>query len=104
MDYNQLKATSLVNPAGGNIFKGEMPYITTNQISNYIYSMRSKGVGTTDNILVNYFGYHRATASCKLLEYLNYGSGNQHACDDRNDRGWKLSAADQPENIVGRAV
>lgn len=74
MDYNQLKASSLVNPAGGNVFSGEMPYLTTNQISDYINVMKSKGSGTVDNMFVNYFGYHRATASCKLLEYLNYGN------------------------------
>lgn len=74
MDYNQLKASALVNPAGGNVFSGEMPYLTTNQIADYIHSMKSKGTGTTDNIYLNYFGYHRATASCKLLEYLNYGN------------------------------
>ena len=96
MDYNQLKATSLVSTVGGKVFNGEMPYLTTAQIADYIHSMRSKGSGTTDNIYVNYFGYHRATASCKLLEYLNYGNYAPSLADEKPTYRYDLDV-----NVLG---
>lgn len=43
---------------------GDLPYITAQQIAEYIYSLGAS---------VNAFGFSRALLTCKLLEYLGYG-------------------------------
>lgn len=55
---------------------GEMPYITCEQIANYLSSLSSGGPGSFRN---NYFGYGRARLSSKLLEYLGYGNYASYA-------------------------
>lgn len=68
MDYNQQHATSLGEMP--NPFSGELPYVTSNQIVTYLRAVSSAGA----NYQSNYFGYHRADLSAKLLEYLGYGN------------------------------
>lgn len=69
MDYNQMHATALDQiPAP---FAGELPYVTTQQICNYISSVST---AAEVDIQQNFFSYKRANLSCKLLEYLNYGN------------------------------
>ena len=54
------------------VFNGELPYITSEQIVNYL---RVIGVDTLGaDVTNNYFGYKRADLTVKLLEYLRYGS------------------------------
>lgn len=60
---------------------GEMPYITCEQIANYLGELGSTGPGSFRN---NYFGYNRGMLSAKLLEYLGYG--NYYAYVD--DTAW----------------
>lgn len=69
MDYNQMHATALDQiPAP---FAGELPYVTTQQICNYISAVST---AAQVDIQQNFFSYKRANLSCKLLEYLNYGN------------------------------
>ena len=69
MDYNQMHATALDQiPAP---FAGELPYVTTQQICNYISAVST---AAEVDIQQNFFSYKRANLSCKLLEYLNYGN------------------------------
>ena len=69
MDYNQMHATALDQiPAP---FAGELPYVTTQQICNYISAVST---AADVDIQQNFFSYKRANLSCKLLEYLNYGN------------------------------
>lgn len=69
MDYNQMHATAIDQiPAP---FAGELPYVTTQQICNYISAVST---AADVDIQQNFFSYKRANLSCKLLEYLNYGN------------------------------
>lgn len=60
------------DPANNFVLNGEMPYISSSEIANYIYSL--KNTPTFADYSKNYFGYDRATCSVKLLEYLGYGN------------------------------
>lgn len=71
MNYNQMHATGLQD--FDNVYNGEVPYITQNQISTYLENLR----GFQDTASkTNYFGYNRADLTEKLLEYLGYGVYN----------------------------
>lgn len=48
---------------------GKVPHITMNSIAEYINSMQNQAGND-----LNYFGFRRAFASVKLLEYLGYGN------------------------------
>lgn len=64
------------NPLRNFTLKGEMPYLTTDQIITYLWTMRP-GVSSSpvgDDVKTNYFGYRRDKCTCKLLEYLGYGN------------------------------
>lgn len=71
MDYNQHHALQL-GQGLSTVFNGELPYLTTNQIWNYVKSMGASSVSPT--IGNNIFGFSRAYGSAKLLEYLNLGN------------------------------
>lgn len=66
MNYNLQHATSISGL--DSPFNGEMPYLTTEQIINYLATMHSSTANK------NYFGYKRDELSVKLLEYLGYGN------------------------------
>lgn len=50
---------------------GEMPYVTCDQIADYLADLALTG---PQSYRRNYFGYNRARLSSKLLEYLGYGN------------------------------
>ena len=56
-----------VAPSGG------IPYVTCQQLANYVHSVRSE-----DNL----FGYSRAYGTCVLLEYLGYGNYYDYLKED----------------------
>lgn len=56
---------------------GEMPYVTCEQIANYLNAIVPSG---PQSYARNYFGYYRGDLSAKLLEYLGYG--NYYAYSD----------------------
>lgn len=68
MDYNQQHATALNELP--DQFKGELPYVTTQQVGAYLTALSKM----TANTPKNFFGYDRAKLSVKLLEYLGYGN------------------------------
>lgn len=78
MDYNQQHSIGF-----GEIptpFSGELPYVTASQIGEYIRTLKKQTTG----IETNYFGYDRATLTCKLLEYLQYGNFDTYLKDDNS--------------------
>ena len=71
---NSQHATSF-DPAANQNLSGVMPYLTTNQIVNYVRSLRALAPDSPlEGYTTNYFGYERSTCTCKLLEYLGYGN------------------------------
>lgn len=71
MDYNQHHALQL-GQGLSTVFNGELPYLTTNQITGYVSAMGAESVSPT--IGKNYLGFSRAHGTVKLLEYLNLGN------------------------------
>ena len=69
MDYNQQHATGLTPTY--DTYNGEVPYTMLWSIGSYIRNLSSSS--TDVGVKKNFFGYDRATLSCKLLEYLGYG-------------------------------
>lgn len=63
MTDNNQQADSI---SSGSKLTDQHPYVTLSQIWTYVNVMASQGK-------VNFFGYDRATLTCKLLEYLGYG-------------------------------
>lgn len=70
MDYNQQHATGL--SVENAPYLGEMPYITSSQITGYLRAMNGLS-DSQESYKMNIFGFNRAETSCKLLEYLGYG-------------------------------
>ena len=86
MDYNQMHATSLSQSPSP--FNGELPYITSEQIVNYLRTIGSESAST--NIANNFFGYKRADLSVKLLEYLQYGNFENYYQDNATVNWYNL--------------
>lgn len=63
MTGNNLKASGIDD---NQSLTDQHPYVTTNQIWNYIYTQAAASRN-------NFFGYSRAELTVKLLEYLGYG-------------------------------
>lgn len=55
---------------------GEMPYVTCEQIADYLSSFPST---SSESYVKNFFGYNRGLLSAKLLEYLGYGNFSLYA-------------------------
>lgn len=55
---------------------GEMPYVTCEQIADYLFLVSSSG---SDSYRKNFFGYNRGLLSAKLLQYLGYGNFTVYA-------------------------
>lgn len=74
MNYNQMHANNLTDTS--SVYNGELPYITSAQITNYFDGLFAMRIGdpTTQRQAKNYFGYSRAHLTAKLLEYLGYGN------------------------------
>ena len=73
MDYNQQHATQLTPDY--KTYGGEMPFLTMQQIGDYIYNLSAPASSSPASAYkFNFFGYDRALLSCKLLEYLGYGN------------------------------
>ena len=68
MDFNQMHANSLDGTS--QMYNGSLPFITASQIATYLRNVNN----TLEKNKVNMFGFNRALQSCKLLEYLGYGS------------------------------
>ena len=83
---NPQHANSLL-PTDSFTLKGEMPYITCEQIANYFSVQRSLGI-TSSSIKNNYFGYQRGPLSAKLLEYLGYGNFFDYVGSDTEKNTW----------------
>lgn len=90
MDFNQQHATSLSEIPSP--FSGELPYITTNQIGQYLTSLN----GISGSAGMNYFGYKRAELSVKLLEYLQYGNYESYLSDTPQSLNYNIDM-----NIMG---
>lgn len=60
---------------------GKLPYVTAEQIANYISTLSS-----TDNASLNIglFNFKRSLNTCKLLEYLGFPSGFEDYSDSKN--------------------
>lgn len=69
---NPQHASSIV-PSQNSSLRGTMPFITCEQIADYIGASSYASTLST-NVGKNYFGYSRSNLSCKLLEYLGYGN------------------------------
>ena len=68
MDFNQMHANSLDGTS--DMYNGTLPFVTASQIATYLRNVNN----TLEKDKVNMFGFNRALQSCKLLEYLGYGS------------------------------
>jgi hypothetical protein len=68
---NPQHAVSL-DPTQNFVLNGEMPYLISESIANYLSSVSSNPA--LADFKSNYFGYSRAKGSVKLLEYLGYGN------------------------------
>lgn len=85
--YDNPQHANSWNPADAFILKGEMPYITCEQIANYFKTQRSLGL-LVSSIKNNYFGYQRGPLSAKLLEYLGYGNYFDYAGTNAEKNEW----------------
>ena len=68
--YDNPQHAVSIDPTQNFVLNGEMPYVTTQAISDYINSISN----SYSSYKSNYFGYERAACSVKLLEYLGYGN------------------------------
>lgn len=66
--------------ADNTSMSGELPYITAEQIANYITTLRDSG---SDNTSLHNF--KRTYNTCKLLEYLGFPSGFEEYCKSGTD-------------------
>ena len=71
---NPQHATGLVSTHDS--LSGEMPYVTCEQIADYLSSFPST---SSESYVKNFFGYNRGLLSAKLLEYLGYGNFSLYA-------------------------
>lgn len=71
---NPQHATGLVSAYDS--LSGEMPYVTCEQIADYLSSFPST---SSESYVKNFFGYNRGLLSAKLLEYLGYGNFSLYA-------------------------
>lgn len=69
MTQNNHHAMGLL-PADNSALSGDFPYVTCQQIAEYISSLVK--LQPTDMYKNNYLGFDRATLTVKLLEYLGY--------------------------------
>lgn len=60
---------------------GELPYVTAEQIANYISTLSSSSNSTLNTGL---FNFKRSLNTCKLLEYLGFPSGFEDYADSTN--------------------
>ena len=60
---------------------GELPYVTAEQIANYISTLSSTENATLD---IGLFNFKRSLNTCKLLEYLGFPSGFEDYADFNN--------------------
>ena len=92
---NPQHAVSL-DPTKNFVLSGEMPYLSSSQISGYLYYLNSDSSLT--DYKTNYFGYNRANCSVKLLEYLGYGNFEPYLSNS-----WSSAPlmADLNQNIFG---
>lgn len=70
--YDNPQHSVSLDPTQNFVLNGEMPYLISESIANYLSSVSSNPALT--DFKSNYFGYDRATCSVKLLEYLGYGN------------------------------
>lgn len=68
---NPQHAVSL-DPSQNFVLSGEMPYITSKSVADYLYGLQKSSV--YEPYRENYFNYLRPVCSVKLLEYLGYGN------------------------------
>lgn len=88
------------DPTSKFTLRGEMPYVTTNQLISYLQELKP-GAGSPINPdkVTNYFGYRRDYASAKLFEYLGYG--NFYPAIERNPDASIKPFVNQDMNIFG---
>ena len=79
MNDNPQHAVS-ADPTSNSTLSGELPYVTCQDIADYLYSIRPGN--STSYPADNYFGYDRSLCSAKLLEYLGYGNFYTYAGSD----------------------
>ena len=70
--YDNPQHSVSLDPAQNFVLNGEMPYLISESIANYISALSLNS--TYADFKSNYFGYDRAKSSVKLLEYLGYGN------------------------------
>lgn len=71
-----------IDPTASFVLSGEMPYLTCEQIADYLNAVASD---VDESVAKNYFGYNRGLASAKLLEYLGYGNFYRYANSSTHD-------------------
>ena len=84
-------STSLA-PQGA--LNGQLPYICTSTLANYIHALYNSKEASADGKLYknNFFGYNRADLSAKLLEYLGYGNFHYYLDHTHNWSTYPLCA------------
>lgn len=70
--YDNPQHAVSIDPMRNFVLNGEMPYLSSSQIAQYLYYLNSDS--SLESYRVNYFGYNRVNCSVKLLEYLGYGN------------------------------
>jgi hypothetical protein len=70
--YDNPQHSVSLDPTQNFVLNGEMPYLISESIANYLSTVSSSS--TLTDFKSNYFGYDRSKCSVKLLEYLGYGN------------------------------
>ncbi len=83
---NPQHASSIL-PSENGVLTSYMPYITCQQIANYLENQRLLGISNS-KVSKNYFGYKRGDLTVKLLEYLGYGNFMDYTTSDANLNTW----------------
>lgn len=83
---NPQHASSIL-PSENGVLTSYLPYITCQQIANYLENQRLLGI-SKPQVSKNYFGYKRGELTVKLLEYLGYGNFMDYTTSDANLNTW----------------
>lgn len=99
--YDNVQHAVSFDSTANNYLAGSMPYTTCQSIANYLYELSENEVSGAP-YGKNYFGYSRAKATVKLLDYLGYGNYSAYA----NGSQWSANQllADLNLNIFGLAA
>lgn len=74
-------------PSKNGALSDYLPYITCQQVAQYLENQRSLGI-LNSKISKNYFGYNRGDLTVKLLEYLGYGNFSDYVSSNSELNTW----------------